>query len=168
MLQCPNCTKEQLDAFDKQIASATPAKQQSEKKRRVSRVLQDVPVQGWSCGGEVLNEPNSGVDFLCCFVLRGHPTSGAQSSVGLNSKNKKIKNVLICSMQDAFKRLVADIIGKDVGQQFTKNAEIQDLPPLWRPRRRRQNANQGPGGDESLGICALFAEKSGSVVDARS
>ena len=43
--------------------------------------------------------------------------------------------------KEAFRKLVADIIGKDIGQQFKKNAEIKNLPPLW-------------------SICALFSSSS--------
>ena len=57
--------------------------------------------------------------------------------------------------KDTFRKLIADIIGKDIGQQFKKNAEIMNLPPLWRQRKRKEaRVDEKP---ESLGICALFS-----------
>ena len=57
--------------------------------------------------------------------------------------------------KDAFRKLIADIIGKDIGQQFKKNAEIMNLPPLWRQRKRKEA--RVDENTESLGICALFS-----------
>ena len=59
--------------------------------------------------------------------------------------------------KDAFKKLILDIIGKDIGQQFKNKIEIKELPPMLRKgRAKRASLDESDG---SLGLCALFSSK---------
>lgn len=67
--------------------------------------------------------------------------------------------------REMFKKLVSEIIGKNVGQHFKREIDIKNLPPLFSPPRPK-NPSVDEVDNKDLGLCSLFSDKS-SDCDAR-
>lgn len=58
--------------------------------------------------------------------------------------------------RELFKRVLAPVIGKNIGQLFKAAIEIMNLPPIFRPQKMLVEDNDEPAVD---GLPALFAPK---------
>ncbi|XP_047474194.1 exportin-5-like [Penaeus chinensis] len=64
-----------------------------------------------------------------------------------NSKTEKIK-------KDHFKKLVIEIVGRNVGQAFKKEVHMNNLPPMFKNPRPKQPRVDDT--DADIGLCSLF------------
>lgn len=71
-----------------------------------------------------------------------NPNAAAKSS-----KTEKIK-------KDNFKKLVIEIVGRNVGQAFKKEVHMNNLPPMFKNPRPKQPRVDDT--DADIGLCSLF------------
>ncbi|XP_037541790.1 exportin-5 [Nematolebias whitei] len=89
--------------------------------------------------------PNIHVDSLDLFDQRLLDPRG----IKFGDKKKK----------DQFKKLIAGIVGKALGQQFRKEVHIRNLPSLF----KRPKPDKDVAETESLGLAALFAPENDAM-----
>ncbi|XP_064601794.1 LOW QUALITY PROTEIN: exportin-5-like [Liolophura sinensis] len=58
--------------------------------------------------------------------------------------------------KEAFKKLVTDIIGKNIGQHFKEDIHIKNLPTIFRATKKVKSVIEEVTNGEDAGICALF------------
>lgn len=65
--------------------------------------------------------------------------------------------VLFSGMKDMFKKLVNNIIGKNVGQLFQRKEAIRDLPKIEILRPKGENITVTATNEHDLGIANFFS-----------
>ncbi|KAK3092966.1 hypothetical protein FSP39_009455 [Pinctada imbricata] len=63
--------------------------------------------------------------------------------------------------KDSFKRLVSEVIGKSIGQQFKREAQYRNLPPIFRIRPPKEDIMKK---QEDTGLWSLFNPSNGHNV----
>ncbi|XP_045606825.1 exportin-5 isoform X2 [Procambarus clarkii] len=67
-----------------------------------------------------------------------------------NTKNTKVEKI----KKDLFKKLVIEIVGRNVGQAFKKEVHMNNLPPMFKiPRPKQPRVDDT---DADIGLCTLF------------
>lgn len=71
------------------------------------------------------------------------------------SQNPAVKPAKIEKMKkESFKKVIKEIIGRNVGQAFKKEVHMQNLPPMFKaPRPKQPSVDEF---DAEIGLCALF------------
>ncbi|KAL5008996.1 hypothetical protein ScPMuIL_014577 [Solemya velum] len=62
--------------------------------------------------------------------------------------------------KDAFKKLVSEIIGKNIGQQFKREVHYKNLPPMFKMKQKPPSLDEIETKD--IGLCDLFKPPNGS------
>ncbi|XP_021379972.1 exportin-5-like [Mizuhopecten yessoensis] len=96
----------------------------------------------------LLQVPNCSVEAVKAFdekILQSSPQKQ------IPDKKKK----------DLFKKLVADIIGKSVGQQFKREAQYKNLPPIYTIRSKQPSVDEVE--PHTMGLCDLFKPINGNL-----
>ncbi|RUS77141.1 hypothetical protein EGW08_015097 [Elysia chlorotica] len=62
--------------------------------------------------------------------------------------------------KDLFRRIVSNLIGKDVSQRFQRHAQFSSLPRLFLESRRAKNPRVDDIENDAMGLCELFAPTS--------
>ncbi|XP_071532489.1 exportin-5 [Panulirus ornatus] len=75
-------------------------------------------------------------------------------SQNLNVKNSKVEKM----KKDVFKKLVIEIVGRDVGQAFKKEVHMNNLPPIFKNPRPKQPRLSDT--DADIGLSLLFGPDS--------
>ncbi|XP_033734576.1 exportin-5-like [Pecten maximus] len=95
----------------------------------------------------LLQIPNCSMDAVRAFDEKIFQSSPQKQ---LSDKKKK----------DIFKKLVTDIIGKSVGQQFKREAQYKNLPPIFTIKPKQPSVDEIDSKD--LGLCSLFKPTNGN------
>uniref|UniRef100_A0A0P4W0G1 Importin N-terminal domain-containing protein n=1 Tax=Scylla olivacea TaxID=85551 RepID=A0A0P4W0G1_SCYOL len=67
-----------------------------------------------------------------------------------NIKSSKLEKV----KKDVFKKLITEIVGRNIGQAFKKEVHMNNLPPMFKaPRPKQPRVDDS---DSDIGLCSLF------------
>ncbi|XP_071834002.1 exportin-5-like isoform X2 [Apostichopus japonicus] len=94
-------------------------------------------------------------------VLRDLPdANGSEIDLFLKRyicKNPNVKSPTEKKKKEAFKKLVAGVISKPVGQMFRREVHIKNLPKLYKPTKLKPSVIDTATSSEDLALVSLFA-----------
>lgn len=62
----------------------------------------------------------------------------------------------LSGLKDMFRKLVNNLIGRNIGQLFKRKEAIRDLPRIEIPRPKGENILNTSGNENGIGIANLF------------